>query len=64
MKYKSGEKYKIKVDGDWIEATAKTDPSRQLKKRFSLTKKEITIWIQKWKRQFYYKYKPINRPQK
>ena len=27
MKYKSGEKYKIKFDGDWIEAIAKTDPS-------------------------------------
>lgn len=27
MKIESGEKYKIKVDGDWIEATAKTDQS-------------------------------------
>lgn len=27
MKIESGEKYRIKVDGEWIFATAKTDPS-------------------------------------
>jgi hypothetical protein len=27
MKIQSGEKYKIRIDGDWIEATAKIDQS-------------------------------------